>query len=71
MSFDTDYLVLGAEPSFPNKPDDELDLVLMREYRVGLENFQAYQDLLGTAQGLGIPVLNQSRFLDLVGYFER
>ena len=71
LSFDTDYLVLGAEPSFPNKPDDELDLVLMREYRVGLENFQAYQDLLGTAQGLGIPVLNQSRFLDLVGYFER
>ena len=71
LSFDTDYLVLGAEPSFPNKPDDELDLVLMREYRVGLENFQAYQDLLGTAQSLGIPVLNQGRFLDLVGYFER
>ncbi len=71
LSFDTDYLVLGSEPAYPSKPDDELDLVKISAYRVALENFQAYQDLLGTAQGLGIPVLNQSRFLDLVGYFER
>ncbi len=71
LSFDTDYLVLGSEPAYPDKPDDELDLILMREFRVELENFQAYQDLLGKAQGLGIPVLNQSRFLDLVGYYER
>ena len=71
LSFDTDYLVLGSEPGFPDKPDDELDLIKMKEFQVELENFQAYQDLLGEAQSLGIPVLNQSRFLDLVGYFER
>jgi len=71
LSFDTDYLVLGSEPVYPDKPADELDLIQMKEFRVELENFQAYQDLLGKAQGLGIPVLNQSRFLDLVGYFER
>lgn len=71
LSFDTDYLVLGSEPAYPTKPDDELDLIKMSAYRVALENFQAYQDLLGTAQGLGIPVLNQGRFLDLVGFFER
>ncbi len=71
LSFDTDYLVLGFEPGYPAKPADELDLIKMREYRVQLENFQAYQDLLGEANDLGIPVLNQSRFLDLVGYFAR
>ena len=71
LSFDTDYLVLGVEPEFPERPADELDLIQMREFRVQMENFQNYQDVLGQAQQLGIPVLNQSRFLDLVGYFER
>ncbi len=71
LSFSTDYVVLGVDPEFPQTPADELDLIQMREYRVQLENYQAYQDRITRAQELGIPVLNQSRFLDLVGYFER
>ncbi|MEM9420472.1 MAG: hypothetical protein AAGA25_15690 [Planctomycetota bacterium] len=71
LGFATDYLVLGIEPLLPDRPEDELDLIKMREYRTALENYQAYQDLIAKARELGVPVLNQNRFLDLIGYFER
>ena len=67
IGFTTDFIVLGVEPELPTRPDDELDLLKMREYRVALENYQAYQDRIAAARELGIPVLNQNRFLDLVG----
>jgi len=71
LGFSSDYLVLGVEPELPSRPEDELDLIKMKEYRTQLENYQAYQDLIAKANELGVPVLNQNRFLDLVGYFER
>jgi hypothetical protein len=43
----------------------------MREYRVELENYQAYQDRIAQAREFGIPVLNQNRFLDLIGFSRR
>ena len=43
----------------------------MQAYRVQLENYQAYQDLIAQAQSLNVPVLNQNRFLDLIGYYVR
>lgn len=71
IGFTTDFLVLGVEPELPVRPEDELDLLKMREYSVGLENYQAYQDRIAQARELGVPVLNQNRFLDLVGYTRR
>ncbi|MBB6428351.1 hypothetical protein [Algisphaera agarilytica] len=71
LDYATDYLVLGIEPVLPDRPEDELDLIKMREFRTALENYQAYQDLISKARELGVPVLNQNRFLDLIGYFER
>ena len=71
VTFGTDYLVLGVEPQLPLPPDDELDIQQMNEYRVALENYNAYQDRISQARELDIPVLNQNRFFDLVGYFER
>ncbi|MEM9884183.1 MAG: hypothetical protein AAF800_14820 [Planctomycetota bacterium] len=71
LGFATDYLVLGVPPELPVRPDDELDLIQMRQYSVELDNFQAYQDLIARAGELDIPVLNQNRFLDLVGFFAR
>ncbi|MEO1236773.1 MAG: hypothetical protein AAFX76_08305 [Planctomycetota bacterium] len=71
LGFDVDYLVLGQEPPLPQRPDDELDLIRMREFRVELSNFEAYQTRIAEARELGVPILNQNRFLDLVGYFEQ
>ncbi|MEM7624639.1 MAG: hypothetical protein AAF333_03310 [Planctomycetota bacterium] len=71
IGYTTDFLVLGLEPELPVRPDDELDLLKMREYRVELENFQLYQDRIALAREFGIPVLSQNRFLDLVGFTRR
>jgi hypothetical protein len=71
LSYQTDYLVLGIEPEYPEKPADDRDLLAMKEYRTQLQNYTNYQDRVAEAQRLGIPVLNQNRFLDLVGYYRR
>ena len=71
LGFATDYLVLGSEPELPVRPDDELDLIKMREFREQLSNYEAYLNLVAEARELGVPVLNQNRFLDLIGWFER
>lgn len=71
IGFATVYVVLGVAPKLPQQPEDEFDLPKMRIYRVELENYQAYQDRINQARELGIPVLNQNRFLDLVGFFRR
>ncbi len=71
LTYEVEYLVLGVEPEFPDKPQDTTDLLAMKEYRVQLENYQAYQDLIAQAKALNIPVLNQNRFLDLIGYYVR
>ncbi len=71
LTFGTDYLVLGVEPELPTQPDDELDLAKMNEFRVALDNYNAYQERINQAKELGVPVLNQNRFYDLVGYYER
>ena len=71
LTYEVEYLVLGVEPEFPDKPQDTTDLLAMKEYRVQLENYQAYQDLIAQATALNIPVLNQNRFLDLIGYYVR
>jgi len=71
LAFSTDYVVLGMEPDFPAQPVDTGDLIAMKNYREALANFQAYQDRAGQARELGVPILTQNRFVDLVGYFER
>jgi hypothetical protein len=73
VDYDTDYLVLGAEPSMPEelKGEDKLDHRKMKEYLDAKAKFETYQALLGEARGLRIPILNQNRFLALVGYYQR
>jgi hypothetical protein len=73
LNYDTDFLVLGLEPQMPEplKGDDALDHIKIQQYDAAKAKFQRYQNLLGEANGLHIPVLNQNRFLALVGYYQR
>ena len=70
LSYDTDFLVLGPEPEFPREPRDETTEAY-RQYQAALEQYNRYQELVAEARTLSIPVLNQNRFLVLVGYYER
>ncbi len=74
LTYDVDYLVLGAEPPLPTPPPDgEVDPVKIRQYVAAQQEFETYQELIGEARSksLNIPVLNQNRFLALVGYYDR
>jgi hypothetical protein len=68
----TDFVVLGEEPVVPNYSQEQL----AREPEKAFEKEQAetaleqFTDLRAKAQQLNIPVLNQTRFLYMIGYYE-
>lgn len=72
LPLDTDFLVLGREPQMPRPIDpNETDPLIITKYQQDLQAVKDYQRLAAQAAGLSIPVLNQNRFLTLVGYFNR
>jgi hypothetical protein len=72
LPLDTDFLVLGREPQMPRPIDpNETDPIIITKYQQDLQAVKDYQRLAAQAAGLSIPVLNQNRFLTLVGYFNR
>lgn len=69
---DINYIVLGEKPILPDKPGaDEFDPVKIAEYQAQLAAYEAYFRIVDDAKILRIPVLNQERFLDLMGYYQR
>lgn len=72
LSYDVDFLVLGNEPKLPDPlPDTEVDPVIIAEYARKKKEYQAYYNLVNEAKALSIPILNQNRFLVMVGYYHR
>ncbi|MFP4052582.1 MAG: hypothetical protein ACLFV7_01815, partial [Phycisphaerae bacterium] len=66
LSIQTDFLVLGAEPDRPVKPQEGTED--QGVYQQKLKEYMQFQDLKDEARRLGIPVLNTSRFLSFTGY---
>jgi hypothetical protein len=64
-------VVLGAEPTLTEFTEDELqdpfNVVTLRDEKAALTQYDAQRD---EAQKLGIPIVNQNRFLYLVGYYD-
>lgn len=72
LSYDTDFLVLSSEPKTPDAlRADEIDQTRITEHAEQTRRYKQWQDLLSQAKALSIPVLNQNRFLTLVGYYQR
>lgn len=68
----TDFVVLGNEPVVPNYTQDELAREPEKAYQKeqqeqALEQFNAVRN---QANALNIPILNQTRFLYMIGYYE-
>lgn len=71
LTYEVDFLVLGAAPAPPVLLADTIDPVeITRQLRLRAE-YDRHQQLLERAREMSIPVLNQNRFLTLVGFFER
>jgi hypothetical protein len=74
LTYEVHYLVLGTEPAVPREPSDEEfreDPKVLERYDDAKRRYNEYQSLIGTARDLKIPVLNQNRFLTLVGHYQR
>lgn len=69
---DVDFVVLGARPDLPDPPGDgTFDPEAQQRYLKALAENEAYFRLVDEAKILRVPVLNQDRFLDLIGYYVR
>ncbi|MFP4144631.1 MAG: hypothetical protein ACOCTI_01050 [Phycisphaeraceae bacterium] len=72
LDYEVDFLVLGQEPPLPEAlRQGTIDPVKVSEHAEAVRNYEAYQELTGQARDLSIPILNQNRFLRLVGYYQR
>ncbi|MDQ3439980.1 MAG: hypothetical protein M3478_06470 [Planctomycetota bacterium] len=72
VGVDTDFVVLGKEPLLPVIPPEEQDDPFQQKrLREAQEALEAYLEVQRQATDLRIPVLNQNRFLYLVGYYNQ
>lgn len=73
MPVDTDFLVLGQNVDYPadlpTDPPPTIEQIAGRDKE--LEQFRRYAELSGQAADLSIPILNQNRFLTLIGYYQQ
>ncbi len=70
MSYDVDFLVLGQLPVVPVKID-ETDPRQIEAKAAAERKLTQYRQLEGEARTFRMPILNQNRFLMLVGYYDR
>ena len=71
INVDTDFVVLGAEPTVPDYTPEELQQPLYADRAAKAQQLvDKYHELEQQAKDLHIPILNQNRFLYYVGYYD-
>jgi hypothetical protein len=71
INVDTDFVVMGAEPTIDQfTPEDLQDPLNRQKQEDEKAAYDAYQSQLDQAQKLGIPIMNQNRFLYFSGYYD-
>ena len=72
VNVDTDFFVVGRRPFVPPRPAEEYaGGQVMQDYTRAMERDQQYQQNRQTAQSLGTPTFNLSRFLYFVGFYRQ
>ena len=73
INVDTDFVVLGREPEIPTATRAELesDPILKARYDAAVAESEAYSKISAKAREYRIPILNQNRFLYLIGYYNQ
>lgn len=72
VNVDTDFVVLGREPVLPTFAQEELeDPINRKKMDDARAELDAYQKVIDRARDLHIPILNQNRFLYLIGFYNQ
>ena len=71
LTYQTDYLVLGIPPKRAGTLSEDATVVDIEINEAKKRIWAKYQALAAEAEKLKIPVLNQNRFLRLIGYYRR
>lgn len=68
---DTDFVVMGREPEIETFTPEELADPLNKQTQDDEKaEYDAYESVLNKAVSLGIPIMNQNRFLYFCGYYD-
>jgi len=68
VNVNTDFVVMGVEPQLPAKPGNDATAVEQASYQRAENELNKYLEVQKHAMDLKIPILNQNRFLNFVGY---
>ena len=68
VNVNTDFVVMGVEPQLPSKPGNDATAVEQAAYQRAENELNKYLEVQKHAMDLKIPILNQNRFLNFVGY---
>lgn len=72
LNYNVDYLILGVPPVKPQPlAASTVDAKKITRHTAAVKRYQEHQKLLEQARQMSIPVVNQNRFLTLIGYFHR
>jgi len=69
IDINTDFVVMGKEPEVPQVTDPN-DVVGQNKAAGARKAQKDYLDIIAQASSLGIPTMNQNRFLYFIGYFD-
>ena len=68
VNVNTDFIVMGVEPAVPAAPAADAGAVEIAAHQRAVQALDRYLDVRKQAMSLNIPILNQNRFLNFVGY---
>ncbi|KKK81705.1 hypothetical protein LCGC14_2810760, partial [marine sediment metagenome] len=71
ISIMTDFIVLGMEPKVMTAPTSnqiDIDPMVEQRYDQAQEDALRYNEIIKQAQTFMVPVFNQRRFMNLIGY---
>jgi hypothetical protein len=67
LAGDVDFLVLGEKPILPPKPSDGSPFEVVQQYLAMQQEVGKYDEFYKSAQSTSVPILNQNRFMTLIG----
>jgi hypothetical protein len=68
VNVNTDFIVMGVEPAVPAAPAADAGAVEIAAHQRAVQALDRYLEVRKQAMSLNIPILNQNRFLNFVGY---